>query len=327
MPTFNDICDAHTRISPLIHNTPIVESSLLNTWLGSRILFKAECLQKIGAFKARGALNMLGKMSEEGTLPNNIIANSSGNHAQAVAYAAAKLGKKATIYSTESISAVKAAASRFYGAELKLYPLRTQADAAVAEAAEHPDTIWIPPFNHPDIIAGQGTLAKEVFEEVDNVSALFAPCGGGGLLAGSKIAALAMSPDTKVIGAEPLNANDAARSLRVGKIVPLDGPVQTHADGAATPQVGDKTFPHLQHLDGFVEVEERAIAYWTQWLQHLLKLHIEPTSAMSMQAVVEYLRNTPKNQTVVVLLSGGNIDNQKMLNIWQEDHLSILPSL
>lgn len=327
MININDIRRARSRITPHIRKTPILESSLLNKELGSRILFKAECMQQTGAFKIRGALNVMSKLSELGRLPSKVVANSSGNHAQAVAYASRSFNIPSKIFCTENVSSVKAAATRFYGADIALFPTRIEADQAVAEAAEEPDTLWIPPFNHPDIIAGQGTLMLESADQVGEVDAVFAPCGGGGLLSGTLISTRSLSQTTQVIGAEPLNANDAAESLRSGKIVRLDSAPITLADGAATPSVGEHTFPILQQLDQMYEVNEDRIAYWTQWLQHLLKIHVEPTSAMSMQAVVEWLSKAPKNQKVLVLLSGGNIDNLKMQQIWQQDHLVEMPSM
>lgn len=327
MPDFNDIKIASKRISPYIQKTPVLESNLLNQCLGSRILFKAECLQLTGAFKVRGAINTLAKLAENGTLPKKIVANSSGNHAQAVAYAAKLFGVKATIFSTKNVSAVKAAATRHYGAELTLFDTRVEADDAVKEAAKEKNTVWIPPFNHPDIIEGQGTLMLDTYEQVGDVDAVFAPCGGGGLLSGTLLTTRALNLQTKVIGAEPLMANDAAQSLRAKHIVSLRQPPVTLADGAATPSVGELTFPFLQQLDRLTEVSEQRIAYWTQWLQHLLKIHVEPTCAMSMQAVVEWLATVAKEQKVLVLLSGGNIDQAKMLQIWQQDYLTTLPTL
>ncbi|KXI30302.1 serine/threonine dehydratase [Paraglaciecola hydrolytica] len=325
--SLQDIQQAQQRIQPFINQTPILESTLLNEWLGHRILFKAECLQKIGAFKIRGALNMLLKAQEEGTLASHIVASSSGNHAQAVAYAAKLLGKKATIFSGQNISSVKAAATRFYGAELKLYPTRREADQQVKLAASEPDTLWVPPFNHADIIAGQGTVVADALEQTGPVNGVFAPVGGGGLVAGTLIYAKGINPNCAVVGSEPLMGNDAAQSLRAGTIQSLDDSPNTLADGAATLAVGEETFPFLQQLDDIVEVSETQIAYWTQWLQHLLKIHVEPTSAMSMQAVCQWLKNQNSPQTVLVILSGGNIDQSKMQKIWQTNHLEELPNL
>lgn len=329
--TFSDIASAHKRISTIVHRTPVVHSALLNNWLGHDIYFKVECLQTTGAFKLRGASNFIAKLAEQNKLPAHIVANSSGNHAQAVAYAAKYFAIPVSIYCTKSISTVKAAATKYYGAQLKQFDDRTSADKAVVAASKKEGVVWIPPFNHPDIIAGQGTAALEALEQTQNIDAIFAPCGGGGLISGTLVAARHLSPTSKVIGVEPLMANDAARSLRAGHIVALEGTPNTLADGAATPSVGEHTFPYLQQLDGFYEADETQIAYWTQWLQHLLKLHIEPTCAMVMYGVVEYLRALPthptRRQQLLVIISGGNISAQSMASIWQEDHLSRPPSL
>jgi threonine dehydratase len=319
--TFEDVHQASLRLIGKVTRTPLFESRRLNQWLGQRILFKAECLQTTGAFKLRGATNFIASLQEQGNVPRHIVANSSGNHAQAVAYAASQAGIPVTIFSTENISEVKAAATEDCGAELRLYATRPEADEAVKQAAQQEGVVWIPPFNHPLIVAGQGTATLEAIQDADHVDAVFAPCGGGGLLSGSLLATRRLAPHAKVIGAEPLLANDAARSLQSGVIESLDGPVSTLADGAATPSVGDITFPLLQELDDFYEVNEQQIAYWTQWLQHLLKLHVEPTSAMSMAAVAAWAVNSPKGQTAVVILSGGNISKATMTKVWDTDYL------
>lgn len=318
---FESVKHAHERIKNNIKRTPIVESSLLNSWMGHRILFKAECLQTIGAFKIRGAMNFLATLKEQNRLPAHVVANSSGNHAQAVAYAAAHFGITATIFASENISPIKAAATKSYGAELKLFATRPEADAAVKEAANAADTVWIPPFNHEDIVAGQGTAALEALEDAGDVDSVFAPCGGGGLLAGTLLATRALQPNALVIGAEPAAANDASMSLQAGEIVALEHTPNTLADGAATPSVGDITFELLQQLDDFYEVDELQIAYWTQWLHHLLKLHIEPTCAMTMAAVASWAANTPPGKTALVMLSGGNISQASMAAIWERDFL------
>ena len=327
MSSYQEILAARKRIAPFVKQTPIFESSLLNEWLGSRILFKAECFQTTGAFKLRGATNILAKLAEKHQLPKQIVANSSGNHAQAVAYAGKLFNVPVKIFSTENISAVKAAATKFYGAQLALYPTRPEADEAVKEAAREPDTLWIPPFNHPDIIAGQGTLVCDAIDQVGDIDAVAAPCGGGGLLSGTILATRALCPKAEILGAEPLAANDAARSLREGQILSLDGPPKTMADGAATPSVGEHTFEVLKQVDHFFEVPEHKIAYWTQWLQHLLKVHMEPTSAMATEAVVQWLSKTSPDKKVLVLLSGGNIDANNMQRVWAEDHLTAIPAL
>lgn len=295
-----------------------------------------ECLQTTGAFKLRGASNLLAKLAEQNCLPKQIVANSSGNHAQAVAYAAKYFNLPVTIYGSANMSPVKAAATQYYGAKLKLFEQRILADKAVARASKEPDTLWIPPFNHPDIIAGQGSATLEAIEQMTSTkgfnqtpNAIFAPCGGGGLVSGSLIAAQSITPKPQVIGVEPLAANDAARSIRSGRIERLQGTPNTLADGAATPSVGEHTFEYLTQLDDFFEVNERDIAYWTQWLQHLLKLHIEPTCAMTMQGVIDWLKkHQHKNpQHILVIISGGNISTQTMQKIWAVDYLSEPPKL
>jgi len=325
--TFADISAARQRIANYVRTSELMTSALLNHWLGHEVLFKTECLQRTGAFKLRGALNTLLHARQQKQSIKRVVASSSGNHAQAVAYAASLFNIPVTIFSAQNISKIKAAATRSYGAELRLFPLRDEADIAVEQAAKEPGTLWIPPFNHPDVIAGQGTVAAEIFEQTSDVNAIFMPCGGGGLASGSLIAARHNSPQSNVIACEPLAGNDAAQSLRLGSIQRLTTPAKTLADGAATPAVGEHTYPIIQQLDGFYEVDETQIAYWTQWLQHLLKLHIEPTSAMSMHGVVNYLAQQNSSQKVVVILSGGNIDAQKMQQIWQDDHLIHQPSL
>ncbi|WP_158965916.1 serine/threonine dehydratase [Paraglaciecola sp. L3A3] len=325
--TLSDIQSAKQRIQPYISQTPILHSNLLDNWLGHEILFKAECLQKTGSFKIRGALNMMLKAKEKGTLGTKVVASSSGNHAQAVAYAANELGVKATIYSPQNISKVKAAATQFYGAKLKLCATRKEADEKAQQAAEKEGAVWVPPFNHEDIIAGQGTAVYDALLQIGQVDSVFAPIGGGGLISGSFICSKTLYPDIQVIGAEPLLANDAAESRRTGTIQSLPQQPLTLADGAATLAVGEKTFNYIKQLDDIYEIPEQPIVYWCQWLQHLLKIHLEPTSAMSMAALINWLKVQKKRQKVLVVLSGGNIDQQKMQQIWQQNYLQEIPSL
>ncbi|GLP96354.1 serine/threonine dehydratase [Paraferrimonas sedimenticola] len=332
MLSLTDIENAHKRIKPFIHNTPILSSQKLNEYLGHNIYFKAECLQKVGAFKARGGANTLLWLKEQGHDIKRVVANSSGNHAQAVAWAASQLGIPATIYMPTNVSKVKAQATAAYGAEVVYCENRQEADRKVAEAQEQPGVFWIPPFNHEQVVCGQGTAAYEAILElraqgIDTIDAAFAPCGGGGAISGTHIATKGLCPEAKVIAAEPLAGNDAAQSLRCGEIVTLDQQPNTLADGAMTLAVGEITFDYLKKLDGMIEVDEPEIAYWTQWLSHLLKLHVEPTSAMTMEAVKRYLSDKTEKQNVLVILTGGNVDNGKMKAIWEEDYLSQVPSL
>ncbi len=325
--TLSDIEDAKRRIDPYIHHTPILSSSSLNRWLGHDIFFKCENFQKVGAFKARGGVNTVSWLLENGERPKRLVANSSGNHAQAVAYAAKRFDISATIYMPEYSSKVKIQATKGYGAEVVLSKTRDITDELVREAAIEEGVFWIPPFNHEQVICGQGTAAYEALSELRNVDGVFAPCGGGGLLSGTCIATKGLSPKTMVFGVEPLNANDAAESLRKGGIQRLPGVPNTLADGAMTMAVGDITFEYLKQLDDFYEIEEEYLVYWTQWLTHLLKCRIEPTSAMTMEAVRRWLQTQKTKQRVLVILSGGNMDQVTTSRIWERDCLQIRPKI
>lgn len=321
----SDITKAADRIAEHVNETPILTSSLLNRWLGHEIFFKAENFQKIGAFKARGACNTIAWLSEHGKIPKRIVANSSGNHAQAVAYAAQRFDIPVTIFMPEYSSKVKIQATKSYGAEVVLSKTRDETDNKVQDAASETGVYWIPPFNHEQVICGQGTAAFEALSKLENLNAVFAPCGGGGLLSGTLIASRGLSPKTQAMGVEPLNANDAAESLRKGSIQRLSAPPKTLADGAMTMAVGDITFEYLKKLDDFFEIEEEPIIYWTQWLTHLLKCRIEPTCAMSMEAVRRWLSSKTTKQRVLVVVSGGNMDQATTQKIWQNDWLGVLP--
>jgi threo-3-hydroxy-L-aspartate ammonia-lyase len=325
MLNVEDIKKAKERIYNYVNETPVLSSSLLNEWIGHEIFFKAECLQKIGAFKARGACNAISWLIENNSKPKMIIANSSGNHAQAVAWAAQLFNIPATIYMPVYSSKIKIQATNSYGAQIEICENRNVADEKVKQASEEKGTYWIPPFNHNQVIAGQGTAIYEALNQVANIDAVFAPCGGGGLLSGALIATRSLSPRTKIIGVEPLNANDAAQSLRMNSIQKLQSVPDTIADGAMTMAVGDITFEYLKMLDDMYEIEELKIIYWTQWLTHLLKLHVEPTSAMTMEAVAQWLKNQKTKKRVMIILSGGNIDQTNQLKVWNNNYLNIRP--
>jgi len=333
MITFNDIQQAHKRIKSHINETPLISSSLLNRWLGHDIYFKAECLQKIGAFKARGGCHAVQVIKSQHPNLKRVVANSSGNHAQAVAWAAKQFGVSATIYMPSYASAVKIQATRDYGAEVVLLDTRQEVDAAVAAASKEQGVYWIPPFNHEAVIAGQGTAAMEALQQLgqrpgqQTTDAVFAPCGGGGLISGTLVATRALQPQAQVIAVEPLAGDDAYQSYQAGEIIRMPDSPDTLADGAMTLSVGELTFEHIQQLDDFKVVKEVPMAYWTQWLQHLLKMHVEPTSAMVMDGVCQWLRDQNKPQQVLVVLSGGNVDAATMQKIWQTDYLSEEPDL
>jgi len=321
------IKEAKNRINGLINETPILTSALLNQWCGHEIYFKAEGFQKIGAFKARGACNTVSWLIENNEKPDHIIANSSGNHAQAVAWASNMFGIKSSIFMPSFSSKVKIQATASYGADVILSESRQEADEKVKTASKNNGTYWIPPFNHEMVINGQGTAAYEALSEIDDIDAVFAPCGGGGLLSGTLIAARGLSPNTEVIGAEPKNANDASISLQENSIHKLSETPNTLADGAMTLSVGDLTFEYLKKLDDFIEVTESDMIYWTQWLTHLLKVRIEPTSAIAMEAAKQWLKKQSAKKKIIILLSGANIDQETNSKIWSNDYLTQTPTL
>jgi threonine dehydratase len=325
--TIGDIEKANQRIAGKVHKTPVLTSSLLNQWTGHALFFKAECMQKIGAFKARGACNAVAWLLENNSKPKHIVANSSGNHAQAVAWAASRFDIPSTIFMPAYSSKVKIQATKSYGAEVILCETRAEVDEKVKLASEEEGTYWIPPFNHEQVIAGQGTATYEAIGEVGEIDGVFAPCGGGGLLSGTWVASRGLAPKARVIGAEPLNANDAAQSLRMNSIQKLQSVPDTLADGAMTIAVGDLTFEYLKQLDDFYEIEESRIRYWTQWLTHLLKVRVEPTSAMAMEAAFRWLSKQASKKRVLVILSGGNIDQETSLKIWKDNCLDEVPRL
>jgi len=325
--TLRDIQLAHERIHGIVHKTPVIQSHLLNAWLGHEIFFKVEAFQKIGAFKSRGACNTIAWLIENNNKPKHIVANSSGNHAQAVAWAAGRYNIPSTIFMPANASKIKIQATRSMGAEVDLSETRDISDQRVSFAAQEKDTYWIHPFNHDQVICGQGTAAYEALNEKQDIDCIIAPCGGGGLLSGTLIATRGLSAKTKVIGAEPLNSNDAAISLRNKSIYKLTSTPDTIADGAMTLAVGHITFEYLQQLDELYEIEEEKILYWSQWLSHLLKVVVEPTSAMAMEAARKWLSTKKKKQRLMIILSGGNIDMETYMKIWKINYLEQLPAI
>jgi threonine dehydratase len=317
---------AQNRISPYIHRTPLLESHLLNNWLGHEIIFKHEGLQKIGAFKIRGALNTMLHLQEQGNLPKEVVAFSSGNHAQAVALAAKQLGVKAMIILPSFTSKVKQQATRDYGATVINTATRQEAEKLTAEI-ESKGAYFIHPYDNDDVMAGQGTACLEALQDGANPDAIFAPCGGGGLLSGTYMAAQTLQNPPVVFAGEPKNGNDAARSYASGKIFKFDNPPETIADGARTMSVSERTFAYLKKLGGFFEIEEDEMIYWSQWVSHLLKVACEPTSALAIAAAVRWLKTQNTKKRVLVILSGGNIDQGTYQKIWQNNYLEQVPSV
>jgi len=319
------ITTAYSRIKPYINETPLLESNTLNKLLNSNLYFKFEGMQKVGAFKSRGALNTLLHLKEQGKLPQEVVAYSSGNHAQAVAWAARELGIKATIIVPSIASPIKIAATRSYGAEVIITEERQEAEDLAHEKSK--TAFLLPPYDHDDVIAGQGTAAFEAWTKEGGFDAVFAPCGGGGLISGTYLATRLFSDKSKVFACEPLMANDAADSYKTGIIKRFEKSPMTIADGTRTLSVSERTFQYIKKLNGFYEVSEEEIIYWTQWLTHLLKINLEPTCALGMVGAYKYIKEGNSGSKILIIISGGNIDPATYIKIWENLYLDQIPSL
>jgi threonine dehydratase len=310
---FQDISDASARINGYASRTPILTSRTLDEMLGAKVFFKAEPLQRIGAFKFRGAFNAISQLSAE-EKSRGVITFSSGNHAQAVALVGKMLDVKTTIVMPNDASRTKLAATRGYGATVvEIDPLHTTREARANELQAEFGYTMIPPYNHKDVIAGQGTAALEMFEELGDLDILMTPCGGGGLLSGSAIAAKGMSPKCKVIGIEPECADDANRSFRTGEIQSVSNP-PTIADGVRTQHLGDLTFPLiLSNVDDMATVTETSIIRAVQYLFNRLKIVVEPSGVLGLAALMQ--GSVPAQGRIGIILSGGNVDAEVMAGI------------
>lgn len=304
---FDDIEAAAARLRGVVHRTPVFRSRTLDVLTGGEIHLKAESLQRTGAFKFRGAFNALSLLTDAAKA-HGVLAYSSGNHAQAMALAGRELGIGVTIIMPTDAPAVKLEATRRYGAEIIPYDRTetTREELAARIAAERGLTI-IPPYDHPHVVAGQGTAALELIQDYAPFDILLTPCGGGGLLSGSAIAAKALHPSCRVIGVEPTAADDAARSFRTGVLHTVSNP-DTIADGARTPSLGEVTFPLvLKYADGIVTVSEDGIIRAMRFIWERLKLVVEPTGALAVAALLEGIADV-RGARVGVILSGGNVD-------------------
>lgn len=303
-----DLYAAFRRIAPYTHRTPLLTSSLLDALLGKRLLLKAEHLQKTGSFKARGALSKALALEN----PKGLLAVSSGNHAQGVAYAARVLGVKALIVMPEDASPFKKEAAKAYGAEIVDRGVTVENREEVAQALlQETGYAFLHPFDDPLVVAGQGTVGLELLAQAAKKGlfpeAVLAPVGGGGLLAGLATAVKALSPTTRVLGVEPLGADDARQSLLRGERVRLEKAPKTRADGVRTLSLGRFTFPILKEkADGVLAVSEEAILEAERLLFTRAKQVVEPTGALPLAAVLEHGASLPK--TLALVLSGGNRD-------------------
>lgn len=308
---FADIETAYHRIKDYIDETPIVRSDVIDEFFGRQILFKYEGAQKTGSFKVRGALNALLSLKEQNKLPSYIVTVSSGNHAQATAYAGKLLGCKVKVFFPPNPILKKYHTTQSLGAEVYIASSRQEAEKMAYDAIDQENAFFLPPFNHNDIICGQGTSCYEALGKIEvKPYAIFATCGGGGWLSGTYLAAKGISEAIKVIGCEPELGNDAFQSYHVGKIIALDNVPNTIADGARTLKVGDKNFEYLKKLDDFVTVSEEKIIFFRELLEQNLSVPVEPTSAVALGGLEIWLENYHsdiKRDPSLVLLSGGNV--------------------
>jgi len=310
---FPAILAAAERLRGHAHRTPIHRSRTLDTLAGAEVLLKCENFQRVGAFKFRGAFNALSLLSDE-QRARGVITYSSGNHAQAIALAGRLLGVQTTVVMPDNAPAIKRAATEGYGARVVPYDPATGDRQQIAEAlaAEHGYTI-IPPYDDPNIVAGQGTAALELIQDAGALDWLLVPCGGGGLLSGSAIAAKGLVPGCRVVGIEPEVADDATRSFHTRTLHTVHNP-PTIADGTRTPSLGTVTFPLvLEYVDDMRTVSEDAILDAVRFLFYRTKLVVEPSGALGVAALLSGALQV--SGRVGVILSGGNIDGPTMAHI------------
>ena len=306
MVTYDDIAAAHERIKPHARRTPVMTSRQVDELTGARVFFKCENLQRMGAFKFRGACNALSRLSPD-EKRRGVLAFSSGNHAQAVALAGTLLGIKTTIVMPEDAPRVKLEATRGYGGEVVTYRKGENREEVSRKLSRERALTLIPPFDHPHIVAGQGTAAKELIEDAGTLDVLLVPCGGGGLISGCAIAARQLSPDCRVIGVEPAAGDDATRSFKEKRLVKIEVP-DTIADGARTTSLGAITFPLvLKYVSDMLTVKDEELLRTMFWLWERMKIVVEPTGALAACAVLQRKIELHRLR-VGVVLSGGNVD-------------------
>jgi threonine dehydratase len=308
--TLDAIRAAHERIRDKIHRTPIMTSETLDSLAGSRLFFKCENLQKVGAFKARGATNAVLLLSAA-EAASGVVTHSSGNHAAALARAAKLRGIPAYIVMPSNAPHAKQASVRRYGGEIILCePTLAAREATAREVMQRTGASFIHPYDNLHVMAGQGTTAIELLEDVPDLDAILCPVGGGGQLSGIAVAAKAIRPEIRVIGVEPAAADDAARSLKAGRILPAGTPV-TIADGLKT-SLGEKPFAEIQRLvDDIVTVREASIVQAMRLIWEVLKIIVEPSGAVAYAGVVEGSFKSP-GARVGIILSGGNLDLERL---------------
>ena len=314
LPTYADVEAAAKRLEGVAHRTPVNTSRTLDDRLGAEVFIKCENFQRMGAFKFRGAYNALSKFSPEQRRAG-VVAFSSGNHAQGIALSARLLGIPATIVMPHDAPAAKVAATRGYGANVVSYDRYTEDREAIGRrlADAHGFTL-IPPYDHPDVLAGQGTAARELFEEVGALDALFCPLGGGGLLSGTALTTRALAPQCKLYGVEPEAGNDGQQSFRSGSIVHIDTP-KTIADGAQTQHLGEYTFAIIKRdVDDILTATDAQLVEVMKFYASRMKMIVEPTGCLGLAAALQQT-DALRGKRVGILISGGNIDLERFCEL------------
>ncbi|VVD59345.1 serine dehydratase [Pandoraea horticolens] len=312
--TYGDVVAAHDRIREAAHRTPVLTSRTANAMTGASLFFKAENFQRMGAFKFRGAFNAISQFTAE-QKRGGVLAFSSGNHAQAIALSARELGVPAVILMPQDAPQMKIDATRGYGAEVILFDrYKEDREALSRRLAQERGMTLIPPYDHPHVMAGQGTATKELIEDVGELDTLVVCLGGGGLLSGSAIAARALNPEIEIFGVEPEAANDAQQSFRAGKIVHIETP-RTIADGAQTQHLGALTFPVIRSLvDDILTVTDNELVQTMTFFASRMKIVVEPTGCLAAAAVLQGKLDV-RGKRVGVIVSGGNIDMERFAKL------------
>ncbi|PBI88100.1 L-threonine dehydratase catabolic TdcB [Variovorax boronicumulans] len=307
LPTYDDVIAAAARLEGHAHRTPVLQSTTANERWGAQFFFKCENFQRMGAFKFRGAFNALSKF-DAAQRQGGVIAFSSGNHAQAIALSAHLLSMPAVIVMPKDAPAAKVAATKGYGAEVVMYDRFTEdREALTKRLAQERGMTMIPPYDHPDVLTGQGTAVKELIEETGPLDHLFVCLGGGGLLSGSALSARALSPACKVYGVEPEAGNDGQQSLRAGKIVHIETP-KTIADGAQTQHLGEYTFGIIQRdVDDIFTVTDEQLVEAMRFFAERMKMVVEPTGCLAFAGAIAAAKAI-EGQRVGIVISGGNVD-------------------
>lgn len=307
LPDYNDIVAAAERIADYANKTPVMTSRTVNEEFGAEVFFKCENFQRMGAFKFRGAMNALRQFTPQQRAAG-VVTFSSGNHAQAIALSAKLLGIPATIIMPHDAPAAKVAATKGYGGNVVIYDRYTEDREKIGQdLAEKQGLTLIPPYDHPHVIAGQGTATKELIEEVGPLDALFVCLGGGGLLSGSALAARHLSPDCMIYGVEPEAGNDGQQSFRSGNIVHIDTP-KTIADGAQTQHLGQYTFAIIQqNVNDILTVSDTELVTAMKFIAERMKIVVEPTGCLGF-AAARARKSELQGKRIGIIISGGNVD-------------------